>query len=176
MTTAAQTGQVQLPAVGEYRIDTTNSTVTFRTTHIFGLAPVTGSFRLREGHIRVAEDVTGSTAHATIPAASFHTGVSNRDATIRSAQYLDAEHHPHITFTSTGLSHRDGHWVLHGTLTVRGRGCPVDVLVERSEVDGPRVRLRATARIDRYEFGITAMKGLTGRRLTMTLELLANRL
>lgn len=176
MTTAAQTGQIQLPAVGEYRIDVADSTVTFRTRHIFGMAPVSGSFRLREGHIRVAEEVTESTARATISAASFHTGVSNRDATVRSGQYLDAENHPHITFTSTRLSKVDGRWVLHGTLTVRGRGCPVDVLVEQSEVDGPRVRLRASARVDRYEYGITAMKGMTGRWLTMTLELRANRL
>lgn len=176
MRTAAETGQVQLPAVGEYRIDAEASTITFRTRHVFGLAPVSGSFRLREGHLRVAEEVTESTAHATISAGSFHTGVSNRDAMVRSGTYLDVENHPHITFTSTGLSTSDGHWVLHGTLTVRGRGCPIDVLVERSQVDGPRVRLRASARVDRYEFGITAMKGMTGRWLTMTLELGANRL
>ncbi len=176
MTTAAQTAQVQIPAAGEYRIDAEDSTVTFRTRHVFGIAPVSGSFRLREGHIRVAEDVTESTAHATISAASFHTGVSNRDSTVRSKQYLDAEHHPHITFTSTRLVQREGRWLLQGTLTVRGRGCPVDVLVEQSEVDGPRVRLRASARVDRYEHGITAMKGLTGRWLNLALELRANRM
>lgn len=176
MTTAAKTGQIQLPAVGEYRIDVEDSTVTFRTRHIFGLASVSGSFRLREGHIRVAEDVTESTAHATISAASFHTGLSLRDSTVRSEQYLDAANHPHLTFASTRLSHDDGRWVLHGTLTVRGRGCPLDVLVEQAEVDGPRVRLRASARVDRYECGISAMKGMTARWLTMTLELRANRM
>lgn len=176
MTTATQAAQVRIPPVGQYRIDAAASTVTFRTRHIFGLAPVSGSFRLREGQIRVAEDVTGSTAHATISAASFDTGVSNRDATVRSAQYLDAANHPHITFASTGLSNEDGRWVLHGTLTVRGRGRPLDVLIEQSQVDGPRVRVRAGARVDRYEYGITAMKGLTGRWSTMTLELRANRM
>jgi polyisoprenoid-binding protein YceI len=173
MTTAARISQI--PAVGEYRIDVTASTMTFRTRHIFGLAPVNGSFRLREGHIRVADPVGESAVHATVSAASFHTGVSARDTTIRSGQYLDVENHPDITFASTGLAQRDGRWVLHGTLTVRGRGCPVDVPVEESEVDGPRVRLRASARVDRYAFGITAMKGMTGRWLTFVLELQANR-
>ncbi len=175
MTTAAQTSQIRIPAVGEYRIDVKTSTVTFRTRHIFGLAPVSGSFRLREGHIRVADPVGESAVHATISAASFHTGVSARDTTVRSEQYLDVENHPHITFASTGFAQQDGRWVLRGTLTVRGRGCPVDVVVEQAEVDGPRVRLRASARVDRFACGITAMKGMTGRWLTFALELQANR-
>lgn len=90
MKTAAETGQVRIPAVGEYRIDVADSTVTFRTRHIFGMAPVSGSFRLREGHIRVAEEVTESTAYAAISAASFHTGLSNRDSMIRSLADHDA--------------------------------------------------------------------------------------
>lgn len=175
MTTTAETGRVRIPATGEYRFDAESSTVSFTTRHIFGLAAVRGTFRLREGHLRVADPVTESTATATISAASFDTGVSARDTTVRSAQYLDVENHPHITFASTGLVRDGDRWVLRGTLTVRGRGRPVDVLVEEATVDGPRLRLRASARIDRYAWGITAMRGLTGRWLAMVLELRANR-
>ncbi|PXY30349.1 hypothetical protein BAY59_14205 [Prauserella coralliicola] len=172
---AATTGTVEIPAEGGYRIDPENSTITFVTRHLFGLAPVRGSFALGDGHIEVAEPVTESSARAAIPAASVDTRNAARDTTVRSAQYLDAENHPRIGFVSTGLDHGDGGWILHGELTVRGTTRPLDVRVERLRADGGRIRLRASAEVDRYAFGITAMKGMTGRRLTLTLDVTAVR-
>ena len=37
------------PRPGRYDIDTSYSSVTFRTRHLFGLAPVHGSFAIRNG-------------------------------------------------------------------------------------------------------------------------------
>jgi polyisoprenoid-binding protein YceI len=65
--------------------------------------------------------------------------------------------------------------VLHGALTVRGRTTPLEVHVDEMRQDGSRLRIRASALVDRYEFGITAMKGMTGRRLTLRLDVTANR-
>jgi polyisoprenoid-binding protein YceI len=171
--TTTTTQPVTVPAAGTYRIDPERSTVSFATRHMFGLAPVRGTFRLRSGHIRVAEDPAGSSAGATIAAESFHTGTAARDTQIRSASYLDTDRHPDIVFSSTGLERRDDGWVLRGTLTVRGTTRPVDVGVVSLAPDGPGLRLRAQARVDRYEFGITAGRGMTGRRLTLTLDVLA---
>ncbi|PXY35846.1 YceI family protein [Prauserella flavalba] len=172
---ATTTGTVEIPAEGGYRIDPEHSTISFVTRHVFGLAPVRGTFSLAEGHIEVAEPLSASSARATIPAASVDTRNAARDTTVRSAQYLDAENHPHIGFVSTGLSHGDGGWVLNGELTVRGVTRPLAVRVERASAGGGTLRLRASAEVDRYAFGITAMKGMTGRRLTMTLAVTAVR-
>jgi polyisoprenoid-binding protein YceI len=132
---------------------------------------VRGTFRLRAGDIRVADPVEDSAAHATIDAASFHTGTAARDKAIRSASYLDTERHPDIVFASTRVSDQE----LHGTLTVRGVTRPLTLTVhELSHVDG-ELRLTAQARVDRYEFGITAGRGMTGRRLTLTLHVAAAR-
>jgi polyisoprenoid-binding protein YceI len=168
-------GTVEVPAAGDYRIDPHHSTVSFTTRHMFGLAPVRGTFELREGHIHVADPVHDSVARATIPAGSFHTGVSARDKTVHSGQYLDVENHPDITFSSTGVEQVDGSWVLQGSLTVRGRNRPLRVHVEELRPDGAHLRLLASAQVDRYDFGITAMKGMTGRRLTMRLDVRAER-
>jgi polyisoprenoid-binding protein YceI len=44
------TGEAQVtPRPGRYEIDTSCSAVTFRTRHLFGLAPVRGSFTIRAG-------------------------------------------------------------------------------------------------------------------------------
>jgi polyisoprenoid-binding protein YceI len=166
---------VTIPATGEYRIDPARTTVEFATRHLFGLAPVRGTFRLRGGHIRVAEPLGESAALATIDAASFHTGTPARDEQVTSATYLDAARHPDIVFASTGLRRDGDGWVLAGTLTVRGVTRPVPLLVRELSTVGSVLRVRATAGIDRHAFGITAGRGITGRRLTMSLDVFAAR-
>lgn len=62
-----------------------------------------GNVVFAHGQIHVADPVRGSSARATIAATSVHTRNSARDAAVRSAQYLDTENHPEITFVSTHL-------------------------------------------------------------------------
>jgi polyisoprenoid-binding protein YceI len=157
---------VTTPQLGRYAIDPSRSGVRFRTRHLFGLGPVRGRLALRSGTVDVAEPVTASGIYAEIDAASFHTRNPPRDSAVRSARFLDAAAHPLITFTSGRL---EGN-AITGTLTVRGVTRPVTLTVEQIEVAAGSFTARATARIDRTEFGVTAMRGLAGRYLTMTVE------
>ena len=59
------------------------------------------------------------------------------------------------------------------TLTVRTATDPLDVRIDEVRVLGDKLQLRATAEVDRYAWGVTAMKGMTGRRLRFTLSLVA---
>ncbi len=154
------------PQLGRYQIDPDGSSVTFRTRHLFGLAPVRGSFAIRAGTVDVSEPVTGSRISAEIDAASFHTGNPLRDAQVRSAGFLAADEYPVLAFSSTGL---DGQ-VLEGTLTVREVTRPVSVLAEVTGVSTRSFTARATVRIDRYDFGVTASRGLAGRYLDVAVE------
>jgi len=155
-----------IPQLGRYQIDPAGSRVTFRTRHLFGLAPVRGSFALRGGTVDVSEPLTASRIHAEFDAASFHTRNPMRNAQVRSAQFLAADAHPVLAFSSEGLNGQ----VLAGTLTVRGVTRPVSVLTEVTEVSPGSFTARATVRIDRYDFGVTASRGLAGRYLDVTVE------
>jgi polyisoprenoid-binding protein YceI len=55
-------------------------------------------------------------------------------------------------------------------LTVRGVTRPVTLSVEQSAATPTSFTVRATTRIDRAEFGVTAYRGLAGRYLDMTVE------
>jgi polyisoprenoid-binding protein YceI len=154
------------PRLGRYEIDTRSSTVRFRTRHLFGLGPVRGSFAIRAGTVDIAEPLAGSRIRAEIDAASFRTGNAARDAAVRSARFLDAGTHPDMTFAS---ERTDGS-TLTGTLTVRGVTRPVTLSVEQPTVAPESFTVRAAARIDRTEFGVTASRGLAGRYLDLTLE------
>lgn len=163
---------IELP-VGSYRIDPTRSTVSFTTRHLFGLAQVQGTFALRTGQIRVARPVEQSSVTAALATGSFTTGNSRRDDDVRSAKFLDAAAHPDITFTSDRLQHVGGKWTVSGTLCAHGISRPLDLLVDRAHCSGGEMSLRAQARIDRYDFGVTGAKGMAGRHLGLQLQVVA---
>jgi len=149
------------PRPGRYEIDTSCSAVTFRTRHLFGLAPVRGSFAVRTGTADVAEPLADSNVSAQIDPASFRTGNAQRDNYVRSERLLDAGRYPVITFRSEGV---DG-LAVAGTLTVRNVTMPVTLSIEQAVVSARSFTVRASARIDRTEFGVTAYRGMAGRYL-----------
>ena len=170
-----ETAGMNTPHPGNYRIDPSRSQITFRTRHLFGLGAVRGTFRLHEGEIRVADPAETSAVRATVDADSIHTGNPDRDRTVRSARLLDTERYPVLTFTSGQLAEAGGRWILHGTLTVTGNEHPVDVAIERLAAAGPEMSVLASADVDRYAFGVTAMRGLAARRLSCRIEIVATR-
>jgi polyisoprenoid-binding protein YceI len=160
---------------GTYRIDAARSTVRFQTNHLFGLTNVTGTIAIRSGHIVIAEPVTASTVRVSIDPASFTTLNRRRDTAVRSPRFLDAAHHPDITFTSHGLRRYGGRWVVHGDLTVRATTRPAEITVEHVEITDGGLRARATALIDRYAFGLTESRAVTARYLNLILDVTATR-
>lgn len=163
---AGRLGMQVTPRPGRYEIDTSCSVVTFRTRHLFGLAPVRGSFAIRSGTIDVAEPLADSSVFVQIDPASFRTRNGQRDDNVRSERLLDAGRYPVVTFRSEGV---DGP-ALTGTLTVRNVTMPVTLSIEQTAVRAEWFDARASTRLDRTEFGVTAYRGVAGRYLDMTVE------
>jgi polyisoprenoid-binding protein YceI len=160
------------PQLGRYEIDASRSAVRFRTRHLFGLAPVKGTFAIAAGTIGVTEPLSGSAIRADIDAASFHTGNWPRDRAVRSARFLDTKRHPVMTFAAERVEGQ----TITGTLTACGVTRPVTLLIEHSEVEPRSFTVRASTRIDRTDFGVTASRGLAGRYLDLTMEIWCARL
>jgi polyisoprenoid-binding protein YceI len=164
--TTRQDHAATTPQLGRYLIDRGGSALTFRTRHLFGLAPVRGSFAIAAGTVDVAEPFAESSVCAEIETASFRTGNGQRDRNVRSAGFLDAARYPVLTFRSQRITDRD----LDGTLTVREITQPVRLAVEHLEVSARSFTVRASTRLDRTAFGVTASRGLAGRYLDVSLE------
>jgi len=161
------------PQPGHYNIDPDRSRVTFVTRHLFGLGRVRGSFAIRGGTADIADPIAASAINAEIETASFRTRNRQRDDSVLSPRFLDPAGHPVMTFQSDRIE-KDGD-VLAGTLTVRGTTRPVTLTVTGCEVSRGSFTARATARIDRTEFGITAARGLAARYLDLTVEVQCTR-
>jgi polyisoprenoid-binding protein YceI len=153
---------------GTYLVDAGRSSVRFTATHVFGLGPVAGTFAVRDGTIRIDDKPDRCAVSATVDSASFRTDKPKRDADII-ANFLHSDRYPDLAFRSTGV---DG-GRLHGTMTVHGRTAPVRFELAQAEpVDGG-CRFLATARVDRYAFGVTRGRGIVGRYVDVTVEVFA---
>jgi polyisoprenoid-binding protein YceI len=166
---------VQIPAAGTYRLDPQASSISFAARHMFGLGGVTGTFQLVSGEITITDPVTSSNASAVIDAASFQTGLAARDKDVKSANFLHADEHPQITFTSTELAQDGDQWLLRGQITVRGKSAPAELVVTEARADNGGLFVKATTRVDRYAHGLIKKKGMAGRHLDLTITAHATR-
>jgi polyisoprenoid-binding protein YceI len=176
-----------IPQPGRYLISPEHSAAVIRTRHLFGLGTVRAALDVRDGRVAVAEPPQSSTVQVRFSVASFQSGNGARDSAVLSPRLLGAERFPTMTFTSTELvrepgqrpwqqdGQQHGHWSLRGELEVRGVARPVQARITGLHADGATFRACARAVIDRYDFGITAYRGLAARRLTVDLTVVATR-
>lgn len=163
MTSASNaTRRISVPAAGRYRLDPFRSLVSFRT-RLLGIRPLRGTLRVGDGEVTIDPDGPKASVTATVHAASFTSGQGRRDDDARSARFLHAEKYPELTFQASELTRRGDRWVLTGELTVREISRQVTLAIESVEEADDGFRARARTRLDRYAFGLTAMRGLGGR-------------
>ena len=164
------------PATGTYRIDPGSSSIGFTTRHMFGLGKVVGTFAIDGGSVTVAEEAADSSVSATASAASFATDKERRDEHVKSSALLDVDRFPEIAFRSTALVNNGAHWTLRGDLTAHGVTAPVEFVVTELRSDPTTFTVRATGTVDRYAHGITKVKGMAGRHITLdvTVHAVAN--
>ena len=144
---------------GTWTADTVHSDVAFKVRHM-AVGKAKGTFDLKSATLVVDENGAHSVT-AEIDAASVDTKQEQRDAHVRSADFLDVENHPTLDFRSTSIvSHKGAEFVVRGDLTIRGVTREVDLKVEfdgvaKSPWGQEVVAFTATTEFDREEFGIT---------------------
>ncbi len=172
---------LDIPAPGRYLISPEHSAAVLRTRHLFGLGAVRAALDVRDGRIVVAEPPGSSTVQVRFAVPSFQSGNASRDSAVLSPRLLDAAAFPAMSFISTELARTPGapgtreQWSLRGELAVRGVARPVEVRITAVHADAATFRASAQAVIDRYDFGITAYRGLAARKLTVGLTVVARR-
>lgn len=147
-----------------WNIDSSHSQVEFTVKHMM-ITKVRGRFSDVAGTIVVDEaEPSSSRVDVTIDAASIDTREEDRDAHLRSEDFLNAESYPELTFRSTGvdgLEMEEGTgFKVFGELTIRGttKKVELDATFEGRGQDpwgNQRVAFSADAAIDRRDFGLT---------------------
>lgn len=148
------------PTAGTYQLDPAHSSVEAVARHLM-VSKVRGRFHEVEGTITIGERLEESSVTATIGAASIDTGVADRDTHLRSADFLDVERFPRITFVSTGIEPSgDATFSVTGDLTIRDVTHPITLQAsyEGEAVDpwgNRKIGLAVSGAFDRETYGMT---------------------
>ncbi len=150
-----------------WELDPAHTLIEFSAKHMM-ITTVKGRFNLFNGRIDLEEDnPAASVVDVTIDAASLDTGQAQRDAHLRSADFLDVEHYPTITFTSTKVTpHGEERARVLGDLTIRGVTHEVELDVTREG----RSRSMQGHRLDAYTLSGTISRKQWGLEWNVALE------
>ncbi|MCF8026818.1 MAG: YceI family protein [Desulfobacteraceae bacterium] len=183
----ASIGSARTQADG-WQIDKAHSNIYFNIRHTF--AVVRGQFddftgvvgfhpdRIEDGHVEFKADV-----------ASINTGIDQRDAHLRTADFFDAEKFAFMAFKSSRIRHvKDDQYILEGELTVKGVSKQVEIpfayLGMRENPMDPKQMVagfEADFHINRLDYNVGSGKfadmGVVGKTvdITVTIEMLKDR-
>lgn len=168
--------------VRQWSIDGSHSEVGFSVRHMM-ISTVRGNFTSFSGTAEFdPQNIEEGSITVQIDASSIDTRDENRDGHLRSADFLDVETFPALTFTSTSVQSRgNGEYDVHGDLTVRDVTRPVTLKTSFTDViadpfGGTRIGVSAKTEIDRKEFALTwnqAMEAggvLVGENVGITID------
>jgi polyisoprenoid-binding protein YceI len=157
---ATDTATLQTATRSTWDFDPAHTSVDFKVKHMM-VTTVKGRFTGVHGRIiGNIEEPHLAEVDVTIDASTVDTRNDQRDAHLRSADFLDAENYPQITFKSTRVERAsDDEVKVIGDLTIRGVTKEVTLNVEingfgktpfGTEVAG----LTATTTLNRKDFGL----------------------
>jgi polyisoprenoid-binding protein YceI len=160
MAATRTSGGVVLPAAGNWAFDPSHSHLEFTVRHMM-VGKTRGRFATFTGSIVIAEEPAKSSVHIEADTASIDTRDEGRDTHLRSADFLDVDKYPKLTFDSTSVTGEGTSWTVVGDLTTKGvtKSVSVEILLEGVVDKDPwgnaRVAFSGEAEINREDFGLT---------------------
>jgi polyisoprenoid-binding protein YceI len=160
-TQTQQTATIPIVTRTTWVIDPAHSNAQFAVKHLL-ISTVRGRFGRVTGTITLDEQhLANSRVDVEIDTASIDTREEQRDTHLRSADFLDVEHFPTITFRSSHVEPGRGDaFRVVGDLTIRGVTRHVVLDAKRtgrgtSPWGGEVIGFEATTKINRQDFGLT---------------------
>jgi polyisoprenoid-binding protein YceI len=163
-------------------IDVGHSAIHFWVRHMV-ISKVHGRFARWSGSVELDEqDLTRSSVDVRIDTSSIDTQVADRDAHLKSPDFLDVAKFPELTFRSKRIEKAGGGYRVVGELTLHGvtREVTLDAEFAGTGKDpwgNQRAGFSAKASLDRREFGLVWNAALetggvlVGEKVEITIEL-----
>ncbi len=146
-------------ATNRWDLDVGHSAIHFWVRHMV-ISKVHGRFARWSGTIDLDEqDLSRSAVDVRIDAASIDTQVSERDAHLRSKDFLDVAAHPEIAFRSKRIEKAGAGWRVVGDLALHGVVREVTLEAEyagtaKDPWGNRRAGFTARTALDRKDFGL----------------------
>ncbi len=166
-----------------WNIDPQHSAIRFSVRHMV-FSKVHGRFAKWSGKVDLGDgDLSKASAEIVIDVASIDTGEADRDAHLRSADFLNIEQNPELTFRSRRVEKQDEtHYRMIGDLSLNGetREVALDVEHAGNGMDpwgNERSGFNASVSLNRKDFGLGWNQlletggVLVGEKVDITIEL-----
>lgn len=146
-------------ATERWEVDLARSSLTFNLRHIV-VQQIQGRFERWGGTLFInRQDPSLSSVHIWIDLASITTDDPERDAHVRSSEFLDVGRFPRATFESTDVHIAGGEIVVEGALDLHGliRDVEMRAIAGTASIDPDgrgRAVYRARGTLDRQSFGL----------------------
>jgi len=145
----------------KWGIDPTHSEISFKVKHLM-ISNVKGVFKEFSANVYTSGDqLMTSEIDLQINPASIDTGVADRDAHLKSADFFDVENFSAIGFVGRSFEKVDDeNYILNGDLTIKGVTNPVKLDVEfgglmKDPWGNEKVGFSINGKINRKDFGLT---------------------
>lgn len=152
-------------AVGDWSLDTEQSSIRFENGTMWGALKVRGAFTefSGSGEIKDANTVSG---RIDIKAASIDTGLRTRDHDLRRSNFFDTDHYPDITVVVKSGEPAGGDAArLDADLTVKGITGPLPLKVDITPLGDGGVRLTTETTVTRKQFAVEGnFLGMVGNK------------
>jgi polyisoprenoid-binding protein YceI len=145
---------LRLEAAETYRLDASNTQVSF-TVHHLGIQWITARFSDISGRFVVDRDAAAIRVDVTVGMASLECAEARWNERLRSADWLDVQRYPQMTYHSSHIELREQQAVADGELTLHGVTRPIvlDVSLLKCTAAGS-CQFAAHGRIKRSEYGL----------------------
>lgn len=152
-----------------YKIEPGSTVIEFEID-LLGVAPSSGAFHSFAGFLDLdLGRPENSSVDVEVAADSVEMGWEPADSTLRSEDYLDVGHFPHMRFTTASVHVDDArHVTIAGELTMRGVTKPMELqtVLENEHYDPVHAQevaeFTVSGHVLRSDFGMTANSGMVG--------------
>lgn len=158
----ASTLAIATPALAEWQVDPSHTSVTFEVSHL-GFSTISGDFGSVEPVVSFdPENIEATEVSFTIDASSIDTGWAARDEHLNRADFLNTGEFPEITFVSTSVTQTGENTAdVTGDLTMLGQTQEVTFAATLNQLApfpfNPEMQIAgftATGEVDRTAFGM----------------------
>jgi len=163
-------------APANFKIDPVHSFVMFKISH--GVGHVYGQFNDLQGSFTLDNETPANDKISVeVKTPSLSTKNAKRDSDVMGPKLLDVQQYPLMTFVSDTIKKDDEtHYDMTGKLTIHGVTKPVSMkLLKTGEKAGPNGKYVAagetTFTVKRSDYGITAMSGMIGDDVIVTVSI-----
>jgi len=141
-------------AAETYRLDSGNTEVSF-TVHYLGIQWVTARFSDVSGRFVMDPAGAATRVDVSVAIASLECHDPRWNERLRSAEWLDVQRYPHMTYHSSHIELADQRAVASGELTLHGVTRPIELNVSVLKCPAAqRCQFAAHGRIKRSEYGL----------------------